>query len=136
MEKLVAALFECEGYKTAIPSKKHFAGWSDADIKAEKSDKFSETKILVQVKHHSGVSGKYGIDQLQEIQKHTHEYNDYMLIFITTAQIAQEVRDKGERCGIILMDGAELVDWLFTYIDDLGEEMKTQLRISSVPYLC
>ena len=48
---------------------KNYQGISDADVKATRSDRFAETEILVQEKHHSGHSDNWGIEQLKAIQK-------------------------------------------------------------------
>ena len=134
LEEMVRELFECEGYSAKICSKKRFPGGADADIEAFKSDKFSETKILAQIKHHQGISDDYGLRQLEKIQEMP-EYQDYSLAFITTAEIDQCIIEKATNLGIIYMDGNELIEWVFTHLHELSPETKAKLLISDIPQI-
>lgn len=135
LEHLVCELLECEGYEASVCSKKRFPGWADADVEATKDDRFTGTqKILIQVKHHQGISDDHGLNQLLEIQK-LDEYNTNKLVFITTAEIDSSVEEKAGRADIFTMDGSGLIDWIFDNIDNLKEETKQKLRISVIPQI-
>lgn len=133
LEYLVKELFECEGYKANVCSKRRFPGWADADVEATMDDRFIGTqKLLVQVKHHQGVSGSYGIKQLIEIQKIV-DYDDYKMVFITTGEIEKDVLMMAKQSDILLIDGNALVDWIFENIYKLNAETKLKLRVSLLP---
>jgi restriction system protein len=133
LEYLVQELFECEGYKTEILAKTTFKK-GDADIYAVNSDKFQETKILVQVKHHSGYTDDWGIQQLNEI-KESQEYKDHKYVLVTSANISEGLRNRAEELGMNAMDGNELSDWIIENINLLKPETRIKLGISSIPQL-
>lgn len=134
LERLVKELFECEGYNANILSKNHFEGYGDADVYATKSDKFQEIKILAQVKHHSGYTDTWGIEQLSIIQQ-DNAYEDYKFILITSALINNKVKEKANSRDINTMDGEELVEWIFEHIEDLEQSTKAGLGISTAPQI-
>lgn len=134
LEILVKELFECEGYKATICAKNKFAGCADADVEATKVDRFLDYKIFIQVKHHSGFTNDYGLDQLNII-KNSDKYVDYKYVFITSADIPDNVRKKAEDLDIDCMDGKELVEWIYENINKLSDEVKNKLGISSVPQI-
>jgi restriction system protein len=131
MELLVQELFEIEGYKAEILGKATFKN-GDADVYAVKSDKFQETRILVQVKHHSGNDDDYGLQQLIQIQK-SNEYEDHKYVFITSANISAELRRQAEEFDIVAIDGCEFSEWIIENISKLRPVTKTKLGISSIP---
>ncbi|MBL7994383.1 restriction endonuclease [bacterium] len=135
LENLVKELFECEGYKSEVLPKnsKLVEGAADADIFAIKSDKFQEeTKILIQVKHHSGYSNDWGLTQLKLI-KTSSKYKDHKFVFITSAEIAKDVRKTAEDNDIVAMDGNELSEWIIDNLDKLSADTKRKLGISAIP---
>ena len=132
LEKLVKELFECEEYNANILAKSHFESYGDADVYAVKSDKFQETKILVQAKHHSGYTDNWGLNQLKIIQENS-EYQDFTFVLLTTANIGKKVNEEANQLDIITMDGNDLVDWIFEHLDDLNSQTKIGLGISSIP---
>lgn len=134
LEKLVKELFECEGYNANILAKNHFESYGDADIYAVKSDKFQETKVLIQVKHHSGYTDSWGIEQLKLIQNDS-TYVDYKFVLVTSALIGKEVKEDANSVDIVTMDGKELIDWIFDHIEDLSTETKIGLGLSTVPQI-
>ena len=134
LEYLVKELFECEDYDTNIISKSHFKDYGDADVFAVKSDKFQETKILIQVKHHSGYTDQWGIEQLKIIQNDD-TYKDHKFILITSALIGKEVIEKANNFDFITVDGKELVNWIFEHLDNLKLETKVKLGLSSTPQI-
>ena len=131
LERLVKELFECEGYNANVLSKNSFENYGDADIYAVKSDKFQETKILIQVKHHSGYTDNWGIEQLKIIQEDS-TYEDYKFVLLTSALIGKKVKDNANTFDVSTMDGKELIDWIFEHLDDLKVETKTRLGLSTV----
>lgn len=133
LEHLVKELFACEGYNTEVLAKTAFQ-LGDADVYAVKSDKFQETKILIQVKHHDGHTGDWGLTQLNEI-KSSEEYKDHKFVLITTAEILPEVRKSAEEFDIATMDGNELVEWLIENLNNLSIETKIKLGLSAVPQI-
>ncbi len=134
LEHLVKELFECESYHANILAKTAFPEYGDADVLAVKSDRFQETKILIQVKHHSGYTDIWGIEQLKKI-KELSAYEDYKFMLVTSAKISEEVRREADTFGIVTIDGLELIDWIFENIDNLNAGTKTKLGISSVPQI-
>jgi len=49
-------------------------------------------KLLVQVKHHQGLTNEQGICQLKEIRKaHPGEYDDHEIVFVTSASVSETV---------------------------------------------
>lgn len=133
LEYLVKELFICEGYKTEVLAKTAFQ-FGDADVYAVKSDKFQETKILVQVKHHNGYTDDWGLKQLSEI-KSSEEYKDCKFVLITSAEISEAVRKIAEDLDIAAMDGNEFVDWLIENLNNLSIETKIKLGLSSIPQI-
>ncbi|MBS1945185.1 MAG: restriction endonuclease [Bacteroidetes bacterium] len=130
-EHLVQELLQCEGYKAEVLAKTAFQ-FGDADVYAVKSDKFQETKILIQVKHHNGYTDDWGLQQLDEVKKNS-EHNDHRYVLITSAAISDSVRNIADEKGIIAIDGNELSDWILENLSKLSAETKIKLGISAVP---
>src|SRR5690606_7001571 len=82
LEKLVAELLRAEGYATKIFAKTAFEGTADADIEAYREDRFSSNKLLIQVKHHNGITGHHALRQLQQLANH-----DVQRWLITTGDV-------------------------------------------------
>ena len=133
LEHLVRELFECEGYTAKVLPKTAFK-FGDADIQASKPDKFSESKILVQVKHHTGFTNNWGLKQLKEIQK-SNEFADHKFALITSADISDELRKAADEQNVVAMDGNELTDWIVEMLPKLKVETKIKLGITSIPQL-
>jgi restriction system protein len=134
LEELVRDLLTSEGYSAQILSKRAFQGVADADVLATRSDRFGETKLLVQVKHHQGVTGTFGAEQLAEIRNATPElYQDYSLVLVSSAQASPELAAACEAEGILLVDGNELVDWIYDLLPRLDAAIRIRLGISEVP---
>lgn len=132
LENLIKELFECEGYNANVLAKNHFENYGDADVYAVKSDKFQETKILIQAKHHSGYTDNWGLKQLSVLQANS-DYEDYKFVLLTTAKIGEKVKEEAKDSDIITMDGNDFVDWIFEHLDDLSTRTKVGLGISSIP---
>lgn len=130
LEKLVQELLQVDGYDAEIQAKNSISGPADADIRAERNDRFSQSKIIVQVKHHSGLTDKKGIDQLAELGD-----EDAALFLITSANVSPEVRSYGDQRQVEIIEGEELVDWIFDNWKSLSNASKSSLGISDIPQL-
>lgn len=134
MENLIKELFICEGYEAQILSKSSFKGSADADILACKDDDFSSVRIYAQVKHHSGYSGRAGIDQIiQAVSDRNKDGDDCKGVFITSARVAEEDQEYAEENNISVIDGEKLVDIILERIDELSNATKNRLGIVIVP---
>jgi restriction system protein len=54
-----------------VIDKRAFTSFADADVHGTKSDLFTSRTLLIQVKHHQGTSGEWGIEQLEELKRLT-----------------------------------------------------------------
>jgi restriction system protein len=134
LENLVRELLTIEGYKARVLSKQQFGSFADADVLATRTDRIASVQLLVQVKHHQGQTGAYGVHQLQEIAKaHAGEYNDHKRVMITSGAISPELATEAENAGVTVIGGTELVDWIAEHIDRLASETKFALGIYEVP---
>jgi hypothetical protein len=133
LEHLVADLFRTEGYKVSLPGKRFFKE-GDADVEAVRSDMFHEVSLLAQVKHHSGITDRHGLDQLLQI-KAREEDVERVYVLITTAALRPELVEEAQGLGVLTIDGPALMEWLMTRLDDLGSEWRLRLGISDVPRL-
>ena len=134
LENLVCELMRCEGYDANVLAKSTFTGKADADIQALKDDAFMSKKIFVQVKHHSGISGKEGIQQVIDVLKQD-EYHDYDGYFVTSASIDEKTLKFASDNGIEVMDGDGLVELIINNIRNLSETTLRCLGISPYPHL-
>ena len=132
LEELVKLLFEIEGYDAQITNKQTFEGSADADVMATKSDPFIDTKILAQVKHHSGLTDSWGIHQLVTIREGT-KYTGFKMVLITSGSVNDTVRYEAEEKDISIMDGDDLADWIYTHLHHIDSDIRTRLGISEVP---
>lgn len=137
LEELVTELLVADGYTAEILSKQAFLGKADADIKASKSDKVSETNILVQVKHHHGITSSWGVEQLKAIRtiEQKKDYSYFQLVLITSGAVSESLRKDAADNNITVIDGEELVDWIFDSINKLSDETKIKLGICEVPQI-
>ena len=134
LETLVCELMRCEGYDAKVLAKSKFTGKADADIQAMKEDAFMSKKIFVQVKHHSGYSGKQGVQQVIDVLKDD-DYDEYEGYFITSAGIDDETRAFASDNGIEVMDGEALVELIIVNLDRLSDTTKRLLGISPFPHI-
>ena len=134
LEDLVVELCQCEGYDAKKLSKKNFNGLGDADVEIVRADRFTETKALIQVKHHQNETSLQGIKQLEEITKDP-RYKDYSLIFLASCDISREAKEKADELGIQLINGDSLAEWIFDHHEKLSPKTKETLRISAIPQL-
>ena len=56
-------------------------------------------------------------------------------LFITSAVPSQAALQRAGRCGILVMDGAELVDWIYDCIGTLSSDTLHMLGISTLPQI-
>lgn len=134
LEHLVCELMQIEGYQARILPKSKFTGKADADVEAIKIDAFMDKKIFVQVKHHSGISSRHGVEQVIAVLQQK-AYEDYDGYFITSADIAPEDLVFAKENGIEVMDGNDLVDLIVSDMDQLSVTTKQQLGICRFPVL-
>lgn len=137
LEDLVAELLEHEGYDEVSKfSKSWFDGKGDADVRATRADRFAEHKLLVQVKHHQGNSGRNGIEQLVAIRENEPEtLSDHDLVLVTTGKVPDDVMERASEEGIQVLNGKDLIDWLLDHADNLSSQTRQLLGISEVPAL-
>ena len=134
LEKLVRELLEIEGYHARILPKTAFQGIADADIDASKADKVTEVKLLVQVKHHSGVSDLWGTIQLLKARQQR-EYAGHRLVLVTTANASRDLDEECNKQDIVLIDGKELASWIYALVGKISTDTRNKLGISDVPAL-
>lgn len=139
LEKLVNKLLIIDGYDAKIMGKRAFKSFADADIHATRKDnavstRFKQLKLLVQVKHHQGSTGEWGIKQLDEIKKvHEVSYSEHQLVLVTSAKVSSGLQAKAKGFGINIIDGEGLVDWIFDNVESLSSDMKIILGIYEIP---
>lgn len=134
LEDLVCELVQLEGYEARVLSKRHFGSFADADVEASRSDRWSAVKVLFQVKHHQGVSGDHGLNQLLEIRNaHVGEYDEHVRVLVTSASASEELRKRATNEGVIIIDGQALASWIGEHLDELKPETKDRLGIYEVP---
>ncbi len=133
LEELVHYLLELDGYEAKILGKSRFAELADADIKAIKSDRCSETKLFVQVKHHEGKSDSWGAEQLAKIrhaQDKDPEISDYEMVLVTSADASLELRDACASQDIKLIVGTDLAEWIYLHLANIGNAWRAKLGIA------
>ncbi len=133
LEKLIKEMLELNGYTAKIKSKKQSPDISDIDIEAEKVERFSETYLLIQAKHHRGETNGHGLKQLIAYKKN----NDvaYQKWLITTAAVSDENKQLAKQNNIEIMEGEELVGWIYKSLPLLSEKTKQALGIVEIPSL-
>lgn len=135
LEVLIKELLEIDGYNATILSTRSFEGIADADIKASKSDLIlNEIQLLIQIKHHKGISDSWGATQLSEIYK-SDLFNEYKFVLITTAKASKDLVDACQNYDIILIEGPQLVNWIYDSLYKLKETTKFRLGITNIPNL-
>ncbi|MBF8221052.1 restriction endonuclease [Halomonas sp. 328] len=131
LEQLVLELLTLEGYEGRIEAKNARADLGDVDIAASRTDAFSSTRLLVQVKHHDGVSGLHGLRQLEALE----DDEEAIRCFVTSAEVSDTLRERAEAQGIRVMDGADLVEWLVGHLEGLSRTTRQRLGIGLTPTL-
>ena len=113
--------------------KKNGEGIADIDIQATSEKNPFLKDILVQVKHHRGETSKHAINQLIVYEKET-AANAYKWV-ITTGRVSDESKSYADENQINIMEGEQLVDWIYTNVDKLKGATKEALGIVDVPKL-
>ncbi len=144
-EKLIARLFEVNGFDSYILSKQCGKEKADADIlvinKSLLGDEFT-TAYYIQAKHYYGNTSDYGLKQIKAYQEQIAEQAENGLIelsekdsdqtisvdvnnirccFITSGFFAGEVKTSARENNIILIEGEALAKLIFDNFDKLGE---------------
>jgi restriction system protein len=135
LEQLVKELLIINGFEAEVLSKRAHPGRADADIRATKINALRNDEYFVQVKHHKGITGTWGLQQLLEIPKLEPEYENHQLVLVTSGELRQEDLEGAEKNDVIVLDGRELVDWIWDSIPKLSSKSKIALRISDVPQI-
>ncbi len=131
LEKLVTELLHTEGYAAKVLAKTAFEGKADADIEAFREDRFSSTKLLIQVKHHNGHTGNHALRQLQQLDTD----DDVQKWLITTGDVQPALVDEAGSEGIEIMDGERFVEWVVERADQLSPATLNRLGLSVAPSL-
>lgn len=134
LEQLIRELLDAQGYVATVLGTRGFDGKADADILAEKTDSFSTTRLLVQVKHHHGKTGSWGVEQLNKIREDP-RYDDHNMILVSSAAFTEETTAYAGNLGIELVDGERLATIILENISSLRPDTLHQLGISSAPQL-
>jgi restriction system protein len=136
LEQLVKELLIIDGFAAVVLGKRTFQGSGDADIKASKTDWLGTNEFLIQVKHHDWQTGRWGQEQLLEIRKLMPEqYRDYRLVLVTSGKVSDDDKIFAKENEITILDGDDLVGWIYESIDKLDPKTKAALGISGIPQL-
>ncbi|HEY8331871.1 MAG TPA: restriction endonuclease [Pseudomonas sp.] len=134
LEKLVRQLLETQGYQARSLGTRGFDGKADADIEAVKDDSFSTTRLLVQVKHHQGETGSWGIEQLDKIRADS-RYDDCDMVLVSSGSFSETTAAHAYERNISLIGGCRLVEIILENASALPADTLHELGISSVPQL-
>ena len=138
LEHLVRELMEIEGYESVQLSKRTFPGnTADADVEGKRTNMLSgEEIVVVQVKHHRGYTGEWGVQQLKAIQaSEDYKSEDTHFVLLSSADgFTPDTQEMAEG-AIKLIDGNQLVDWVISRANDLEPDTRRALGISNYPML-
>lgn len=136
-EKLICELLEVEGYSTQILSKKSNAGLGDIDIEAVRGDFFKEdaTTLAIQVKHHKGETSIKALEQVITAITSGEVDPGAIPMVITTATFNKKTWEKARENDITLIEGEQLVDWLYGNLSKLSSDIQLQLGVMQMPTL-
>lgn len=134
LEQLVRQLLEAQSYQASSLGTRGFDGKADADIEAVKVDSFSTTRLLVQVKHHQGETGRWGIEQLDKIRADS-RYDDCDMVLVSSGSFSEATTAYADERSIALIDGWRLVEIILENASALPTDTLHALGISSVPQL-
>lgn len=134
LEKLVSELLKIEGYNAKIQSKREHQGIADADIIAESTKKFT-SKLIIQVKHHSGQTGAHALAQLEALDNSNDEDEDANIQkwVITSANVSPSFIERANSSGINVMEGEELAEWIIENANKLSQATLNRLGLSTIP---
>lgn len=136
LEKLVEELLTADGYAAAVQSKRRFPELADADIEAIRSDRIASVKLLVQVKHHAGMTDAWGAQQLTKIvETQADLFAEYQLVLVTSASATEGLLRLCEDKNIVLITGQELAEWIADDWSRLSKDTRHRLRLGDVPQI-
>jgi predicted Mrr-cat superfamily restriction endonuclease len=140
LEMLVQELLACDGYESPRRLAKNMfrSSSADADILTYRPDRLGPAggqAYLVQVKHHTGTTSDWALTQLNEISRteQAELFKDHALVLITSGEVLESTKEAAQDKGITVIDGVELVDWIWSSISKLKTETRLALGISIVP---
>ena len=59
----------------------------------------------------------------------------FVQTLITTAEVSKDLKERAEGNNIKIMDGNDLIDWIFESLPSLSPATRSKLGISDVPTL-
>lgn len=135
-ESLICELLKIEGYSTEILSKTSNKGAGDIDITATRDEFFgSVTELVIQAKHHKGVSSIKSLNQVITAIKNGEVATNATPMVISTGEFDENTTKEAEYNNIVLMNGEKFIDWLYRNISKLPVETQLKLGVSQVPAL-
>lgn len=142
LELLVKELLEIDGYEDAkiLPKNAFLASAADADIEASRYDRLcpdNKLLYLVQVKHHEGQTSDWGVRQLVEISnsKRASQFAEHFLVLVTSGEVIEETKKTSEEKGITILDGKDLIEWIWDSLSQLNSDTRLRLGISIAPQI-
>ena len=132
LELLLKELLCIEGYEARIEAKNQSSGRADVDIIAIRKDFLTQNCLYIQAKHHQNFSDSTGLSQLIAFD----DFEDdapYQKILITTAVLSEKMAAFAQFNNIQVIDGWQLVDWIYANIDQLSLATQHRLGIVNVP---
>jgi predicted Mrr-cat superfamily restriction endonuclease len=135
LEILVKELLEIKPYENVRKMAKNAfrASYADADIEA----RLEGRDYLFQVKHHDGSTNDWGIRQLEAISESQRgsEFSSHNLVLVTSGDVSDETKSSAAAKGIKVIDGMELINWIWSSIPALNTKTQIALGISTVPQI-
>lgn len=132
LELLLKELLMIEGYEANIQAKNQSSDIADVDIIAIRKDFLTETCLFIQAKHHKNISNEKGVKQLIEYEDFDDE-GHYRKCLVTTASLSTAAKELALAHDIQVIEGWQLVDWIYNNIDQLSLSMKHRLGVINVP---
>lgn len=134
-EMLIIELLKLEGYTAIRKAKNQSSDISDIDIKAYGRDIFSNN-LFIQAKLHEGETDSRGVKQLLEYQCSDDELEmNYKKCLVTTAILSESAALLAEDNNILVIEGIQLVDWIYKHVANLSMATKNSLGIMHVPVI-
>lgn len=134
LEELIHELLVIQGYSSVkILGKTNGKGVSDVDIQAISENNPFLKNVLVQVKHHRGLTGQYALEQIKASESDLDIDLDRWVI--TTGSVDERFSSLADELNINVMDGQKLVEWIYANLESLSSETKAKLGILNVPQL-
>ena len=135
LELIVKEILEAKGYKASIPGKNLRSGIEDVDIIATRDLEFSHKQelILIQVKHHKGVTNSHGVKQVYEYEVSEEDYASINRVLLTTAEFKNI--ESANSYDITVLAGIDFINWIYENLSLLSNDTLLALGISDVPTL-